>query len=345
MRNIKYGGGQNKLDSAKIAESKIFADSALDSANYRKIAKSSEVKLFYRLVVLHNDISPYDQRLLQENITKFSDFSSLEFISMDDRFVREWEALGLRAHFAKEFFYKLLLTSYFKCDKVIVSDVDVVFLGDVSEGFLTFEGDEYIAGVKANNPNAIFPLDGWKKGYQDFSARDFDAVKNGVGGGYLIANLKAWRRDNIEAKLIKYLYENATKLVLAEQDVLNIICYPHIATLSPAHIVCHENWERFGECWEKLVPEFYTQDELNNARNYPIQLHFVGDKKPWKIPSVPKSEIWYEYISKTTFARRFFKDLENNIIDAHKKRQFWSRLKGKILRIWCKFSQNLQSFY
>ena len=308
-------GGGNKLDSAK------------------KVAESSAIKLFYRLVVLHNDISPQEQELLLATIAKFSHFSSLEFINMDDKFAREWEVLGLRAHFAKEFFYKLLLTSYFKCDKVIVSDVDVVFLGDVSESFLAFDGDEYIAGVKANNPNAIFPLDGWKSGYKNFSKKDFDAVKNGIGGGYLIANLKAWRRDKIEAKLIKYLYENATNLVLAEQDVLNIICYPHIATLSPAHIVCHENWERLGSRWEKLVPEFYTQDELDNARNHPIQLHFVGEKKPWRVPSVPKSEIWYEYIAKTTFARRFFNGLEGDIISAYQKRQFWSKVKGKFMKI------------
>lgn len=244
--------------------------------------------------------------------------------------------MGLRAHFAKEFFYKLLLTSYFKCDKVIVSDVDVVFLGDVSESFLAFSGDEYIAGVKANNPNAIFPLDGWKKGYKNFSKQEFEAVKNGVGGGYFIANLKAWRRDNIEAMLINYLCKNAQKLVLAEQDVLNIVCYPRIAKLSPAHIVCHENWQRFGERWEKLEAEVYSQDELDSARKYPIQLHFVGDKKPWKVPSVPKSEIWYEYIAKTTFARRFFEGLESHIIDAYQNRRFESRVKRKILRFWRK---------
>ncbi|MGX2983339.1 glycosyltransferase family 8 protein [Helicobacter sp. 23-1045] len=283
---------------------------------------------------MHNDLSARNQQMLKDTIAEFGGFASLEFIDMDGRFCDEWGKLGLQAHFAKEFFYKLLLTSHFEFEKIIISDVDVVFLGDVSESFLAFKGDDYLAGVKANNPNAIYPLDGWKKGYRNFSDEEFLAVKNGVGGGYLIANLKAWRADDIEAKLVNYLKENAKKLVLAEQDVLNIICYPRIATLSPAHIVCHANWEVYGDNWEKLVPEIYSQKELDSARLRPIQLHFVGEKKPWNDASVPKSEIWFLYMLKTPFAREFLESLEGKIIEKHKKTLLLNRIRNKIKRIF-----------
>lgn len=254
---------------------------------------------------------------------------------MQGRFQTEWARLGLQAHFAKEVFYKILLTSHFpQFSKVIISDVDVVFLGDISEGFLALDSKEdfYIAGVKANNPNAIYPLTGWKEGYRHFSKDAFEAVKNGIGGGYLIANLDAWRRDNIEAKLVDYLTKNARSLVLAEQDVLNIICHPNIATLSPAHIVCNWHWEAYGKEWENLTPEVYSKDELDNARDNPVQLHFVGDKKPWSVPSVPKSEIWYQYMLKTTFAREFLDNLESLILIRNQKKPLLKRVINKIRR-------------
>ena len=97
---------------------------------------------------------------------------------MQGRFQTEWARLGLQSHFAKEVFYKILLASHFpQFSKVIISDVDVVFLGDISEGFLGLDEDFYIAGVKANNPNAIYPLTGWKEGYRHFSKDAFEAVK------------------------------------------------------------------------------------------------------------------------------------------------------------------------
>lgn len=324
---LQIGGGQN-VDKSPRQKAKI------PTASINPI--SSDSKLFYRLFVLHNDISIANQIRLKENIARFSEFSSLEFIDMQNRFSKEWARLGLQSHFAKEFFYKILLTSHFwQFSKIIISDVDVVFLGDVSEGFLCFDesSDFYIAGVKANNPNAIYPLTGWKSGYQNFSKDAFEAVKNGVGGGYLIANLNAWRKDNIEAKLVHYLTKNARNLVLAEQDVLNIICYPKIAKLSPAHIVCNWNYESFGEFWEKLTPEVYSKDELENARINPIQLHFVGDKKPWSVPSVPKSEIWYQYMLKTTFAREFLQNLESLILTRNQKKPLLKRIINKIKRI------------
>ncbi|RDU65198.1 glycosyltransferase [Helicobacter sp. MIT 14-3879] len=289
---------------------------------------TNRAKLFYKLYVIHNDVSDDFQNLLIKSIAEFSDFASLEFINANDTFSTEWESLGLQAHFSKEFLYKLLLDSYFReYEKIIISDVDVVFLGDVSRSFLAFQSDAYIAGVRANNPDCIYPLEGWKSGYKKFSEREFEAIKYGVGGGYLIANLKAWRRDGLESKLINYLKANASKLVLAEQDVLNVVCYPHIATLSPAHIVWNGAWEHYGEHWEGYIPEVYSREELDNARLSPIQLHYIGDNKPWKKPSVPKSEIWYSYLANSPFMRLHLLSIERAIIDDYIKTTIMYRIK------------------
>lgn len=131
-----------------------------------KLESSNKEKLFYKLYVLHNDITKDYQDLLQDSIKPFSDFSTLHFINTSNTFAKQWSDISHKAHYAKEMLYKILLSSNFpKYDKIIVSDVDVVFLGDVSKSFLEFDTDDdiYISGVKMNNPNDLFPLTNWKK--------------------------------------------------------------------------------------------------------------------------------------------------------------------------------------
>src|SRR5574344_2199209 len=86
---------------------------------------------FYKIYVLHSDIAKEDQEKLIENIKEFSSFSSLEFINMENRFNDIWEKIYAGGHFSKEVMYKLLVASIFpEYEKLIVTDVDVVFLGD-----------------------------------------------------------------------------------------------------------------------------------------------------------------------------------------------------------------------
>lgn len=96
--------------------------------------------------------------------------------------------------------------------------------------------------------------------------------------------------------------------------------------------MCNWHWEAYGKEWENLTPEVYSKDELDNARDNPVQLHFVGDKKPWSVPSVPKSEIWYQYMLKTTFAREFLDNLESLILIRNQKKPLLKRVINKIRR-------------
>lgn len=270
---------------------------------------------------------------MQKSLEEFGDFHSLCFINTQDEFSSIWQGIEFKNHFAKDVLYKTLLTSYFKeYDKIIVSDVDVVFLGDVSRSFLDFSLDDdiYISGVRANNPDGFFPLTGWKQGYKRLTQDELKAVIYGVGGGYLIANLKKWRKDNLESKLIEYAKNNAHKLVQAEQDILNIVCYPKIGTLSPAHIVWNAMWAVYGEHWEDYKPNVYSKKDIDDARANPIQLHYIGDKKPWNSPKQPKSDIWYKYLAKTAFLQIHLQELENTIINDYIKTTLPYRIKRLI---------------
>lgn len=246
-----------------------------------------------------------------------------------------WEKIKDKHHFSNEVLYKLITPSLFpQYDKIIVSDVDVVFLGSVIEEFEDFdsEQDHLVGGVLSNDPQAFFPIPhkGWRSGYRRFSASELEKIQYGIAGGYLIINTKQWRLKAIEQKALDYLNQNWYKLVLPEQDVISICCHPYIKKIHPRHIVCHENWERFGERFQKLIPNIYSQKEITEMCYEPIQLHYVGDKKPWNTPSVPKSELWFEYLCKTPFLRDFLKKFEKTIINNYKKSSLTHRLYNKI---------------
>lgn len=325
LQNLRGGGGQDF--SNLEAKTKINPQQTSAPAE-------NKIKLFYRLYVLHSAIPANYQDMLQETLREFRDFATLEFINVGNQLSSIWDNLEFRGHFSKEFLYKLTLSTYFgEYDKIIVSDVDVVFLDDVSRSFLDFSCDDdiYISGIKANNPEDILPLKGWASGYKKYTKDEFEAVKYGIGAGYFIANLKAWKKDNLESQMVRYAIKNANKLLLAEQDVLNIICYPKIGRLSPRHMVGHRMWEIYGEDWKNIKPEVYSQEELDAARDNPIQLHYVGEKKPWNSPKEAKSDIWYGYLAKTPFLKIHLENLEHTIINNYIKTTLPYRIK-RLLR-------------
>lgn len=212
--------------------------------------------------------------------------------------------------------YKLIAPSLFpQYEKIIISDVDVVFLGDIGRSFFDFDvsQNDLVAGVVSNDPQNFLPLPkkGWQSQYKHLNAQELQAIQYGIAAGYFIVNLKQWRKEKTEEKALKYLQSNAHKLVLAEQDILGIISHQRIKRLSPDHIVAHTSWRDLGDSWEKLKPNIYTQKEILQARDHPIQLHYVGVRKPWNSPSEPKSDLWFFYLSQTAFLEEYLNNMES----------------------------------
>src|SRR5262249_6747219 len=117
---------------------------------FRSLLENASKDYFYKLYVAHTDISEENQQKLQEIGLEFHEHASLEFLQMQNRFEDVWKKTRTKGHYSKEAFYKLIVPSLFpQYEKIIVSDVDVVFLGDVSPSYFSFDAAEdiYVAGV------------------------------------------------------------------------------------------------------------------------------------------------------------------------------------------------------
>lgn len=284
------------------------------SVAFYSMLENSNPQYTYKLYVLHSDIKLDNQLKLQELVNRFAN-ATLEFIDMQNKFDDLFAKTTNKHHYSKEMFYKFLVASIFpQYDKIMVVDVDVVYLSDVAKIFNSFdiEEDIYFSGFRG------FVLkDSWvekvtKDDYmQDYSENDVNKLL--TGAGYIIFNLKRMRIDNIEDKLINYALDNVHRLRQPEQDTLNLVCYPKISFLPVNSVVCTYMYELYRTEEDFNNDLYHKAEDIKFALKNPIQLHYAGNNKPWNTLDCTKADVWFRYLAKTEFLVDFLNLLAGNI--------------------------------
>ena len=190
-------------------------------------------------------------------------------------------------------------------DKAIITDVDVVFQGDISKSFIDFDTNEdfYVGACKTiykNDDNAKSP-------YLKLFTED-EIKKLVFAGGYYIYNLEKMRANDIPNKFIDYTRNNLHRLLQPEQDVINLVCAGKIKQLPVNTLVCTYAYNMYKNNFDNDIN--FSPEEVEFALKNPIQLHYAGKDKPWKVFNATKSDIFFYYLSQT----EFFYDVVNNII-------------------------------
>jgi len=219
---------------------------------------------------------------------------------MNNKFNDEFDVMKTKAHYSKEILYKLLAPTIFpQYEQIIITDVDVVFCGDIAEIYDEGQFDEYIAGIAYHNVLENFMRNTYEA---QFSSEEIRKLL--IGAGLLCVNLKKMREDGMEAKCVAYLEQNLHRLKQPEQDVLNLVCYPKIKLLPERFMVCTylynmiENNEFFGN---EITLGKQDKVWIKEALSKVIQLHYAGAQKPWNTPTCTKSDVWFSYLLKTPF--------------------------------------------
>lgn len=269
------------------------------SVSFLSMLENANPRYFYKLYVLHTDISEKNQNTLNSIVSKFNN-ADLQFIDMNNKFDDEFDVMKTKAHYSKEILYKLLAPTIFpQYEQIIITDVDVVFCGDIAEIYDEGQFDEYIAGIAYHNVLENFMRNTYEA---QFSSEEIRKLL--IGAGLLCVNLKKMREDGMEAKCVAYLEQNLHRLKQPEQDVLNLVCYPKIKLLPERFMVCTylydmiENNEFFGN---EITLGKQDKVWIKEALSKVIQLHYAGAQKPWNTPTCTKSDIWFSYLLKTPF--------------------------------------------
>ncbi|WP_240652961.1 glycosyltransferase family 8 protein [Helicobacter pylori] len=261
---------------------------------------------------------------LEETIAPFSAFSSIEFLDITDEeleprhnyykldplIASEIKKLYLKLNaFSQKRFSKMIMCRFFfaslfpQYDKMIMFDVDTLFVNDISESFFIPLGTHYFGAVRekdliAMNRNSAKDL---------YELRQMHAKSIGVAdafpnleeaqilfdnyfnSGFLALNLKLWREENLENQLIGFFLLKNEKLLFSDQDALCFVCRGRILEL-PYSYNAHPSFLD--------TPSFPS---IKEAR----MLHFWGDK-PWKLLSVIGAKKWHEVLIQTPFKDAYF---------------------------------------
>lgn len=213
-------------------------------------------------------------------------------------------------------YYRLLIPELIpEYDKVIYSDVDVIFRDDLSDVFFhtDLEGF-YIGGVKS----LAHLIPDLKEYYE--KKLQLDPFKN-IYSGYLIINSKSLLHDNV----LEYFKELATKQYqLQDMDIINIACADKIKYLSPSFCVTNYFMD-FALNRKNELLALWSEQEIQNAIFKGI-IHYNGPK-PWKGYCI-NFDIWWEYYRKSPFFdEKFYFDFFAKKMGELDRFSLWKRIK------------------
>lgn len=256
-------------------------------AFYSLLNKASK-DVYYEMYVLSSNLPDERKALLQSVVSKFNN-SCLNFIETGNFLDKYWNNGTFLSQqsgsvFTSDTIVRCFAARFFpQYDRIIYSDVDVVFMDDISDLYDANLDGKYIAAVKSvfikQHPEEI----------EHLKPMHFEMLKDSYfAGGIWLLNLDMIRRDNLELEMIDVIKDSTIIKKWNDQDIMNIVCknkvefiplnyisYPYLL-----NIISNENFT-----------SHYSRDELYDSIINPKILHFAAEK-PWN-GSPNYNQVWW----------------------------------------------------
>lgn len=266
---------------------------------------------FYDIYILHSA----HERLKHEEIDKLTSYytnCNIQYRLVDNTFDQSFEIRGITT----STYYRLLIPDLIhEYDKILYSDVDVIFRDDLSDVYLNTDMDGfYVAGV-----NSLSHLNlSTNKYYIEEIGLDPKMI---IYAGNILINSKLIRENGIVAQFKKHVQK---KYRFQDLDILNIVCQGRIRYLSPSFCLTTDITEYSSKCREKIL-DLWTDTEIQHALDKGI-VHYNG-KKPW-VGGCINFDIWWEHYRKSPyFCQSYYYDFFNNMLDELDRLPLWKRIK------------------
>ncbi|MGL2772303.1 HP0159 family lipopolysaccharide 1,6-glucosyltransferase [Helicobacter pylori] len=277
-------------------------------------SQNDSEKLFYKIHCLVDNLSLENQQKLKETLAPFDAYASVDFLDIStpnlytpsiepsaiDKIHEAFLQLNIYAktRFSKMVMCRLFLASLFpQYDKIIMFDADTLFLNDVSESFFIPLDGYYFGAAKdfsSDKSPKHFQIAREKDPRQAFSLyehylneSDMQIIyESNYNAGFLVVNLKLWRADHLEERLLNLTHQKGQCVFYPEQDLLTLACYQKVLILPYIY-----NTHPFMANQKRFIPD---KKEI-------VMLHFYFTGKPWVLPTFSYSKEWHEILLKTPF--------------------------------------------
>lgn len=256
----------------------------------------------YQIEVVGSGLTAEDKQLLAGIIEKFPQ-AKIAFMESPTLDLPHFAKTN---NFTKDVFIKLMIADLFsQYDRVVVSDVDVVYQGDIAEVFNTLNenDDAYLSGP-LDVSYAVWHGEGilrdvgvpkslkrYEKRYSKEELKQFR-----IGAGLMVYNLKRMRQDQFVQRALAFSKAHFNQLILPEQDVFNLLCGEYLKGF-PLRMMAiagyYADYQALTEDERKANPAW------DKTYQQPIQIHYASGIKPWKYPDSPMADLWFDALLKS----------------------------------------------
>lgn len=266
---------------------------------------------FYDIYILHSEHEQLNCEELDKLPTYYSN-CSITYRSVGNIFDSAFEIRGITT----PAYYRLLIPELIpEYDKVIYSDVDVIFRMDLSELYSLDLKDNYLAATKDLGLNLSKDGVAYIQSMPELHLGDY------LQSGFIVINNKKILKDDL-VQQFKSTAER--KLKYQDQDTLNIVCHGKILELSLKYNMTDYSFY-YALVERNLLQTLYSNDVIDDAIRYG-NLHFNGHK-PWKKYCV-NFDIWWEYYRKSPyFNEQFYFEFFYKKLDELDSLSLWERIK------------------
>ena len=260
------------------------------------LLRSADADTLYDIFILHSEKCDFTQTPLVEYPSIFSN-CKITFRTVYSEFISAFEIRGITT----TAYYRLLIPEIIpEYDKVLYSDVDVIFREDMAKYYNTDISGYYMAGV--DNGSALRP-----------KVQKYIKEKLGVDhkyghfySGNLVINSALILKDNLIPRFRELAERNFHQ---QDMDIINIACYGKIKPLSPAFCLTNFLTELIVKRRKEML-NFFSAEEIYQALNKGI-VHYNGPK-PWKEWCV-NFDIWWEaYRNSPVYDEQLYFNFFNN---------------------------------
>ncbi len=258
----------------------------------RSVVANASPERQYDIIVLFNDISEKNQRLIRMAAKDRANIS-IRFARVCEYF--DADRLFVDQHLSVETYYRLIIPEimpdyhkilYLDCDMVVDHDVAELYDMDLNGAIIGAAKDIDVAGQMNLN------LNDWKKYATETLGLDspYDYFQAGV----LLIDLDRLRKTATSEEMIQLALKNSFRC--HDQDVMNIICKNKVSYI-PQQWNTLMNWQEPGRSRMdimKMAPRA-LYGEYAEARKNPYMIHFAGYQKPWDTVDCDFAEYFWEY--------------------------------------------------
>lgn len=242
-----------------------------------------KTKAFIDVFVLDQNISKQKKQRIKESLKKFKNFK-LTYINMDkfdlDRFPN---ILHYSTSTFSRYFLADLLPQY---DKIIYTDSDVIFMGDIAKYYnIDLEGKGLAAVTEETGVKYDIP---WNHEYRK-ELFGINPEHKYFAAGNIIISGEYWRKHKIADKLVAKTLEKKDDLKAPDLDVMNMIFERNYKQIDLKYCVCCHAWR-----------DHTATPELAASFENPFIIHYTG-RKPWDSDKVPFAQEFLKVLKKTKF--------------------------------------------